>query len=702
VTDRTFKRAQVPADTRHVVSPAIAWSPDTRITRAVVALGVVAGLGMTAFLAYSFLGRGDPSADRAFNDGIYNALLLIAFAGCLLRVLSVPVDRPPWLFITAGVASWVAGDFCYAFVFANDPPFPSFADALYLAFYPLAYIGLLLLVRTHIADFKRSLWLDGITATLGSAAVGAAVLVEVVLQDTEGSPATVITNLAYPIGDVLLLSLVVGVFALAGWRPGKMWLLVGLAFACSAITDALFVFQQATDSYVPGGWTDALWPATVLLIAWAAWQPPVKPRGGTREARPWLITTALAGFVGVSILVYDHASRLNLLALGLAVATLAMVMVRTWLTLGENAAVLDQIRRQAATDALTGLGNRRSLIVDLEHALAAGSGAEPRILVIFDLNGFKRYNDTYGHPSGDTLLRRLGGKLAASVEHVGAAYRLGGDEFCVLASVTRENPALLLDNTSSALSESGEGFAVTASFGAVFLPDEALDFSEALRLADERLYAQKHATELLRSRPHEVLLQAISEREPELWEHSRSVAELSLELGRRVNLPESALSELRIAAELHDVGKLAVPDAILEKRGSLTAEERAFVERHTLVGQRIVAAAPALQRVGKIVRASHERWDGTGYVDGLAGEEIPLEARIIAVCDAFKAMTTDRPYAQPMSARDALYELQRRAGTQFDPAVVDALVTAADRGELDVGLRSSPSAPGPPAATRAS
>jgi diguanylate cyclase (GGDEF)-like protein len=639
---------------------------------------------MTAFLTYSLVGRGDPELDRAFNDGVYNLLLILAAAGCLLRVFAVETDRTPWIFLTCGVVSWVAADLSYTFAYHNDPPFPSVADVFYLAFYPLVYVGLLLLVRKHVAEFNRSLWLDGATATLASAAFGAAVLVEVVLRDTEGSRAAIITNLAYPIGDVLLLSLVVGVFALAGWRPGRMWLLVGLGFACSAITDAVFLFQSATGSYVPGAWTDALWPAAVLLIAWAAWQPPVEPRGGTLQARPWLVTTALAGLVGVGILVYDHASRLNPLALTLAVATIAMVMARTWLTFRENAEILERMRMQAATDALTGLPNRRSLIDDLEHALAEGESSDPRILVIFDLNGFKRYNDTFGHPSGDTLLRRLGEKLAAAVAQVGAAYRLGGDEFCVLATVTRENPAQLLDITAEALSESGEGFLVTTSFGAVFLPDEALDFSEALRLADERLYAQKHSTELLRSRPHEVLLQAISEREPDLFEHSRSVADLSLQIGRRLTLSDDKLEELRIAAELHDVGKLAIPDAILEKPGTLTPEEREFVNQHTVVGQRIVAAAPALQRVGKIVRASHERWDGTGYVDGLAGQRIPLAARIISVCDAFTAMTSSRPYERAKSVPDALAELRLCAGTQFDPTVVQAFIAAAESGEIEL------------------
>ena len=383
----------------------------------------------------------------------------------------------------------------------------------------------------------------------------------------------------------------------------------------------------------------------------------------------WLATPAVAALTAIGILVYDHFERLNLLALALAVGTLFVILVRLRMTFRENERILGQIRTQAVTDALTGLGNRRRLTEDLGRVLASPETALPRMLVIYDLNGFKRYNDTFGHPAGDSLLQRLGGKLAEVMASRGAAYRLGGDEFCVL-SHEPDTAERLLDATVAALSEEGEGFSVTTSFGAVFLPDETHDPSEALRLADQRLYARKRSTELARSRPHEVLLQALSEREPKLLEHSRSVACLSLEVARRLELPDDDRSELRIAAELHDVGKLAIPDAILAKEEPLTEDEWEFLRRHTVIGERIVAATPALRNVARIVRASHEQWDGAGYPDGLVGKEIPLAARIIAVCDAFKAMAAARPYGKMVSAEEALAELRRCAGTQFDPGVV--------------------------------
>ena len=202
-------------------------------------------------------------------------------------------------------------------------------------------------------------------------------------------------------------------------------------------------------------------------------------------------------------------------------------------------------------------------------------------------------------------------------------------------------------------------------------PDEAQDAPGALRVADQRLYAQKHARGAERASPHEALLQALFEREPELRSHVEGVAELSLAVGERLGLKPLELERLRLAAELHDVGKLAIPDTILRKQGPLDAGEWEFIRRHTVIGQRILDAAPTLNEVGKIVRSTHEHWDGTGYVDGLTAEEIPLAARVIAVCDAYVAMTSDRPYRSAVSSAEAVDELRRCSGSQYDPEIVE-------------------------------
>ncbi len=643
---------------------------------------VLAAGGLAVFSLHAIQGFGGPAVDDFFNRTFYNALVLLAVLGCALRVAWVRAERGAWLALTAAVAMWATGEILFDFAYGGSPPFPSLADLFYLGFAPACYIGLILLVRGHASRLNGSVWLDGVMAALAAAAVGAALLFEAVLETTDGSRAAIVTNLAYPLSDILLLALVMGVFALSGWRPGRVWALIGGALATSAIADGIFLYQAASGSYVEGTPLDALWPAAMLLLAAAAWQPAQRAASIELEGRPLIATPAGCGVLAIGVLLYDHYHPLHALAPMLAVATLAAVLVRTGLTFRENSRILARIRVQAVTDALTGLANRRKLLDDLEQALAGDSGAEELILVVFDLDGFKHYNDTFGHPAGDALLSRLGVKLASVAPRTASSYRLGGDEFCVLARIPDGGAEALLEAASGALSEVGEGFVVGSSFGAVFLPEEAAESSEALRIADQRLYAQKHSARLGRGQPHEALLQALFEREPDLRDHVREVTELSLALGRELELDGDQLEELRLAAQLHDVGKLAIPDAVLMKHGELDEGEWEFIRQHTLIGQRILGAVPALHGIGKIIRASHECWDGSGYVDGLVGEDIPLAARVIAVCDTFAVMTSDRPYRDAASPIDALAELRSCAGTQFDPRLVSAFCDLVARSAL--------------------
>src|SRR5262249_20189792 len=225
------------------------------------------------------------------------------------------------------------------------------------------------------------------------------------------------------------------------------------------------------------------------------------------------------------------------------------------------------------------------------------------LLMIFDLDGFKGYNDSFGHPAGDALLARLAEKLADAVGDEGASYRLGGDEFCVVAPIAAGEAPRLIDRTCGALSETGEGFEVTSSFGAVVLPDEATDVSAALSLADERLYAQKQARRGGGAgQTMDSFLEALATQEPTLNAHLEGVAALALGVGDRLGLSADDLEELSRAAQLHDLGKVAVPDEILLKPGELDEREWEFIHQHTVVGERILRASPAFRNAATIVR----------------------------------------------------------------------------------------------------
>jgi diguanylate cyclase (GGDEF)-like protein len=326
-------------------------------------------------------------------------------------------------------------------------------------------------------------------------------------------------------------------------------------------------------------------------------------------------------------------------------------------------------------DALTGLASRDSLLAELERLYRETTLDTPTQLILLDLVGFKDYNDTFGRPAGDALLRRISRNLRRLVSSRGSAYRMDGDEFAALVAYDADAPDLA-DFVASALKEEGEAFSVAPCYGTVLVPNEAPSPAEAMRLANERLYALKHA---LRPQPQrqgtEVLMAALDKRSPSHGDHVRGVTELVEALSRKLGLTPEELDHVRLAAELHDIGKVALPQTILDKRFPLDEEEWDYVRRHPLMGERVLRSAPALGDVAKLVRWSHERFDGYGYPDGLDSSEIPLGARILAVCDAFDAMISPRPYRKAMSPQQALAELRKEMGAQFDPIVVEAFCT---------------------------
>lgn len=614
-------------------------------------------------------------ADAVFADYVYNALLGLAALLCLARAAAGGRERLAWGVLGVSIAVYTAGDLYWTLALADldEPPYPSLADGFWLASYPLLYVGFVLLARARLRSaFRSSFWIDAALAASSVAALAAALVFPAVLEDTGGSVSVVATNLAYPVFDFLLLALAVGMVALTGWRPGRSWLLLAAGVGVEAVADCVFLYQAAAGTYVENTLLDPLWPLAMLLIAAAAWTP--APRRRLRlDAQRVVVMPSLFALAALGLLVLDHFDRVTSLAVWLAALTLVLAALRMAMVFRENAGMLARSRRDALTDSLTGLGNRRRLLYDLEQAIATATGRSPRVLALFDLDGFKRYNDSYGHPAGDALLARLGAKLGAAIAPYGAAYRMGGDEFCVLFSPHGPGADAVLAAARTALSEGGEGFAVSASLGSVMLPSEAGSAPDALRTADRRMYAQKDRQSDSPARQTcDALLRMLRERQPELYEHLHGVGELALAVGRRLGLRGEELDVVSRAAELHDVGKMAVPDAVLMKPGPLDEGEWEFMRRHTVVGERILAAVPALTPVAQLVRASHERWDGTGYPDGLTGEQIPLGARIVAVCDAYDAMTSERPYRDSMPPLDALTELRRCAGTQFDPVVVAA------------------------------
>lgn len=635
------------------------------------ALWATLGAAVLGTLAHAiFLAAGSPpELDDAINVWTYNGVLFLCALTCFLRALMSRGLRGAWFAFGLGLTAWALGDTYWTIAFSDVRriPYPSWADVGYLAAIPCFFAGVALLTRHRVGHFTLARWIDGGIAGLAAAALAVALLAPALVGLTRGHTAAVMTNLAYPLSDLILIGFVFGAIVVSGLRGAGAFLLIGAGLLVWTGADAYYLYLEATSSYAEG-WIDSLWLIGALLVGLSACFSIRHSPVHSDDYRSPVWPPAAAGLAAVGVLVWDHFDPAHEAAVWLAAATLVAVAARMAMSFRENERLVAALHSEAVSDALTGLGNRRRLMRDLEYVLAR---REPHHLALFDLDGFKSYNDSFGHPAGDALLRQLGGRLADSVSE-GEAYRLGGDEFCILVPADGRPGKAIVEAARDALSAHGEGFKIGASLGHSLLPADATTASEALRIVDKHMYAEKSGRSTrVAHQTHELLLRILREREPELGDHVDGVARMTTAIARVLTNDPEELDVIRRAAELHDIGKIAIPDEILNKPGPLDEREWDLMRRHTLIGERILGAAPALGPVAALVRASHERWDGTGYPDGTAGDKIPLGARIIFVCDAFEAMTSDRPYGRRLSEEDAIAELKRGAGTQFDPVLVD-------------------------------
>jgi two-component system, cell cycle response regulator len=639
--------------------------------RAAVGVGALA---IVFHIAHGQLGLGAPALNTFTESTLYDAVVSAAALSCLVRGVLIRRERLAWLALGLGLSFNAAGEVYYTIAWGDSgtPPIPSVADLLYLLCYPAAYAGLVLLARARIERINASAWLDGMIAATTLAAVISSIAFAPILHSVSHASAIALaTTMAYPVGDMVLLGIVACAFALSGWRPGRAWLLLGLGFGVWAVADTAYTYANATGTYTSGGVLDSLWLVAAYLVGCAAWQPVRRISPTWVKRRRLLAIPAAWALAALGVLIYAGLNDDGALGVWLAGTALLLVIVRGGWTFQENMRLLEASEQDAVTDALTGLGNRRLMQARLERALADGPASPPGVFVMFDLDGFKAYNDRFGHLAGDTLLAHLGARLREAVGEAGRVYRPGGDEFCVLFDSDLANVDVRTAAAVAALTAEGEGFSVTTSHGAVSLPLEAHTPTQALREADDRMYACKGLRRgSACQQTHDALLGLLRERQPQLHQHLCEVGRLAWEIGTRMGLNAEQLDELRRAAELHDIGKAAIPDAILHKPSALNDHEWTFMRRHTIIGERVLAAAPALAPVAVLVRSSHERWDGCGYPDGLAGSDIPLGARIVFVCDAFDAMTSERPYCPRRTPGEALTELRVHAGSQFDPEIV--------------------------------
>jgi diguanylate cyclase (GGDEF)-like protein len=443
---------------------------------------------------------GGASFEQFVRDWLTSAVYILVGVIVTWRASRIADGRRYWMIFAFGISIYGTGNVLWAVWVEHlpNPPIPSVCDGMWLTLYPCCYVGLLGLAHLRERRMPARIWLDSIIAAVGVAAVGAAIVVRPVLASVSGgSTAAVVTEMAYPLCDLLLAALVVGVLALRGWRLDRMWMMLGVGFLALAAADCMYALQVAGGAAAPSAATNFAYDVGVLLLAVAAWQPAAARTADTTPGPALLAIPATFTASALGLLIYDHFSRLDPLALALALGTIVAAFARTALAFRDVGA-LAETRRQALTDDLTSMPNRRHFRRRLADAVVASRASDTSVaLLLFDLDHFKELNDTLGHDAGDELLRQVGGRLRTMLRASDTAARLGGDEFGVILCdpCTSAQAERVADKILAAIAEpfpiKGLSLRVTASIGIALFPEHAPDEEQLMQHADVAMYEAK-------------------------------------------------------------------------------------------------------------------------------------------------------------------------------------------------------------------
>ncbi|BCB90181.1 bifunctional diguanylate cyclase/phosphohydrolase [Phytohabitans suffuscus] len=633
--------------------------------------------------------------------------------------------RTAWWLLALSNALWLAGELVwstYAYARPGGPPTPSVADVAYLASYAVALPGIVIGFGGTWAERQVRCLLDSALVTIGVGAVGWTLVVGPLLPGT--TKAAAVVTFAQPLFAVAIVTALV-VVGLCGHRTvPASFLLAGAGFAVAGLTDAGYAYLFMIHSYGDASWLNLGWQLEAVLLCLAAavaarrTEPEPEVRGLDRDLAVLPAAVAVLSIAGIALadrITHGQLSRSTLviaalLVSGLLLRQLLVTRDRTRLAAALAVALREQ-ERLAVTDGLTGLYNRRffqeMLRLDADRAERDG---QPVSIVIVDLDRFKKINDTCGHPAGDRVLVEAADRIRHAVRPADLVARYGGEEFVCLLPGAGEDTALeVAERVRRALSRTpvtlpgGREVRLTASLGVASAGTRGGrprgDLEGLIHDADGALYRAKARGRdrvVAAGRLADLALDTDPDLPPALvWladqidaklgnhEHSTAVSRWALLTGERLGLRQSDLRRTAAAARLHDIGKINVDDAILTKPGRLGEAEWEVLRRHPQEGARLLTELSDRADLAPLVGAHHERYDGTGYPARLRGDAIPVEARIIAVCDSWAAMRADRAYAAALTEDQARQQIERGRGTQFDPEVADAFLALVDEGAID-------------------
>ncbi len=683
--------------------------------------GITATLGFHAlYAAWLLLRPVSPHVTTLGNDVLQTLGAAFAAWFCFLRPpgtqsFSRKTRQSAWL-CGLGMSDYLVEQLILSFPdFAHRQLLLPHAvtDTVALASYPLLLLGLWRLPRTPLSlssQFRISL--DGMMVMASAVTFSWYFVLGPTLLRAHLTLEYKIMDVLYLLMDLLLAACVLLLGARTGQRRAVL-ALFSAGLLVIIISDTLFGYLSLQGTFQSGTLIDIGWSFGYMLIgvgvytsqqtAEAASAVPDRLLPLWKSLLPYLVLPVVV----VLVLYTEQAAGRPVLRHGVfwgAFVLVCLVMARQVLALRENWELNERMKTLVITDPLTGLYNHRAFHARLaEEAAHAKQDGQTIAVVMLDLDNFKFFNDAYGHAAGDGVLRRITRALNETALPEDTVGRFGGDEFALILPLqtrcgTRQGLSAsgLRESLQAAFSglfyqppDSPSEIPLTASVGVALFPAEADSYFEALELADQRLMHIKTggtdnpADALYRELAQSLsgfsmlnaLVTAVDNKDRYTRRHSEDVRTYSLQIAGAFGLDAETLRTVQVAALLHDVGKIGVPDRVLRKPGALADEEYQAVQQHPVMGAAIVGAVPGFEETLDTVRHHHERWDGGGYPFGLRGEETPFLARIVSVADAFSAMTTDRPYRRGMERGKALRILKEGAGTQWDPDCVAALLS---------------------------
>jgi two-component system, cell cycle response regulator len=686
-------------------------------------VAVLAGLTWLAIYTVLSVGTRHSVALSSFVANVVYLLPIAAAVGIagFAATRTLGRFRLVWWLLAASSLSWFAGEMAWTlndYLSPGTPSTPSAADVGYVLQYVFALPAVL--IGLKVGRPAQTRWLiDALLLGAGVTAIGWQLIIDPVVPDTWHAAALV--AFLYPVLDLSIVSIFIAV-GLSGRRPVPLPMaLVGTAFGIAAVVDAGYTYAVALHSYSNSSWLNLGWQAEAVLFCLAAVVALSRADQDWRrhEVKPDLtILPALIAVLAVGgVAVFDKVrlGKLSDTTLAISMLLFAGLLVRQFIAIRDRTRLADQLRAAAVTDVLTGLPNRRYFEEALqEEAPLAGRGQRALSLIMLDLDNFKNVNDTYGHAAGDAVLAQAADRVRRCIQATDLTSRYGGEEFVCLLPGADEPSALGLaehirlgmSSPPMSLPDRPDTVRLTASLGVATVDTQqtgTINPDDLLNAADRALYQAKAGG---RDRVVGANWPTSSEHDlgaevppAILWladkidsvlsysEHSAVVAKWCPTVGARLGLDQISQRRAATAARLHDIGKVNVSRAILTKPGPLDAHEWAQMRNHPAEGARIIVEFTDRPDLAPIVAAHHERYDGKGYPLGIAGQDIPLEARIIAVCDAWAAMRVNRPYSRALTDERAREQLVRGRGSQFDPVVVDTFLALLDEGAMEEPAR---------------